>query len=83
MKWQLEQRHWPVFLRNNIAIILAAILAFYLSWFVTLSYSVKGGLAGANAGEWLLDGHFYCCVIAQMWPRQVTVALGLTYLRPD
>ena len=45
MKWQLEQFHWPVFLRNNIAIILAASLAFYLSWFVTLSYSVKDGLA--------------------------------------
>ena len=45
MKLQLQQSHWSVFFRNNIAIILAASLAFYLSWFVTVSYSLKGGLA--------------------------------------
>jgi glucose-6-phosphate-specific signal transduction histidine kinase len=45
MKWQPDRIHWPIFIRNNLVILLAASLAFYVLWFVTLSYSLKGGLA--------------------------------------
>ena len=34
-----------IFFRHNVVIILAASLGFYLSWFATLSYSLKDGLA--------------------------------------